>query len=77
MAPRDDEPVLASRRDCQSRLAPLCMLKSLQLMTALFVLAGTLVQAYQSGKQIRNAAHHNPGCSRGLNPPVSSSDLAM
>ncbi|MHA6511813.1 ATP-binding cassette domain-containing protein [Tessaracoccus sp. Z1128] len=25
----------------------------------------------------RLAAHHNPGCSRGLNPPVSSSDLAM
>ncbi|MHA6524713.1 class I SAM-dependent DNA methyltransferase [Tessaracoccus sp. G1721] len=23
------------------------------------------------------SAHHNPGCSRGLNPPVSSSDLAM
>jgi len=22
-------------------------------------------------------AHHNPGCRRGLNPPVSSSDLAM
>ncbi len=22
-------------------------------------------------------AHHNPGCKRGLNPPVSSSDLAM
>ncbi len=24
-----------------------------------------------------NAAHHKPGCSRGLNPPVSSRDLAM
>ncbi len=22
-------------------------------------------------------AHHDPGCSWGLNPPVSSSDLAM
>jgi len=25
----------------------------------------------------RNGAHPNPGCSRGLNPPVSSRDLAM
>ncbi len=25
----------------------------------------------------RYAALHNPGCSRGLNPPVSSRDLAM
>jgi hypothetical protein len=24
-----------------------------------------------------NAALHNPGCRWGLNPPVSSSDLAM
>ena len=29
------------------------------------------------GKLYDNAAHHNPGCRRGLNPPVSSSDLAM
>lgn len=30
------------------------MLKTFQIMTALFALAGTLVQAYQSAKQIRN-----------------------
>jgi len=30
------------------------MLKTLQVMTALLALAGTLVQAYQSAKQIRN-----------------------
>jgi transposase len=29
------------------------------------------------GSRVTKAAHPNPGCSRGLKPPVSSSDLAM
>lgn len=33
---------------------PQCMLKTFQVMTALFALGGTLVQAYHSAKQIRN-----------------------
>jgi len=31
----------------------------------------------KTGPVARYAALHNPGCSRGLKPPLSSSDLAM
>ncbi len=34
---------------------------------------GLTIEHTEAGK----AAHPNPGCSRGLNPPVSSRDLAM
>ncbi|MBB4931342.1 hypothetical protein F4561_002162 [Lipingzhangella halophila] len=41
-----------------------------------------LTQAIEIGyttalTDVGNGAHPNPGCSRGLNPPDSSSDLAM
>ena len=35
------------------------------------------VQQEPLGHRGRKTAHHNSRCSRGLNPPVSSSDLAM
>jgi hypothetical protein len=34
-------------------------------------------RGYSALSTDRLGALHNPGCSRGLNPPVSSSDLAM
>ncbi len=35
------------------------------------------VRTHSATRNSGKRAHHKPGCSRGLNPPVSSRDLAM
>ena len=44
---------------------------------ATIVLLAITAISVRAALDAAKAAHPNPGCSRGLNPPVSSRDLAM
>ena len=73
----DARKLLDERREAEARAAELRAKQEQQAIEQDRQFRAQLPKGTPWYKAVGLTAHHNSRCSRGLNPPVSSSDLAM